>query len=203
MSEEHSSDKENNSSFFAKYKFPALIILGLIVLAGAFYAYKYLPKQEPVPFNFTQTQRITAGSPLLFSFAQKMDQASVEKNLFVPEGLTGQIKWEGTDMTYIPSEKLVAGASYSFFVSKEALKATGAPLGRDMEFKFLVAGIPTLVALIPEKEAVEVPTEAKITLIFDRPMIPLTQVQGKTSEKRLENWPVTIPPAIPGHWRWL
>ena len=72
-----------------------------------------------------------------------------------------------------------------------------------MEFTFGIAGAPVVVMHLPSANAVDIAEKSHITIVFDRPMVPLTQVQGEASERRLENWNVTITPDIDGRWRWL
>lgn len=62
-------------------------------------------------------------------------------------------------------------------------------------------GTLTVAARIPPVNATDVPPTADIVLTFNRPMVPLSQVQSVTA--RMPTWPVTIRPAIKGRWRWL
>ncbi len=64
-------------------------------------------------------------------------------------------------------------------------------------------GAPIVAAHIPPPDSANVPNDADITIVFDRPIVPLTQVQGASAEKRFSGWPVTITPSIKGRWRWL
>ncbi len=63
--------------------------------------------------------------------------------------------------------------------------------------------VPTVSAHTPSSDAIDVPTDTKITVIFNHPMVPLAQVQGSPSSMQWGNWPVTISPAPRGTWRWL
>ncbi len=62
-------------------------------------------------------------------------------------------------------------------------------------------GALIVTARIPPVGATSVPPSANIVLVFDRPMVPLSQVQNATVQKT--KWPVTIRPMIKGQWRWL
>ncbi len=65
------------------------------------------------------------------------------------------------------------------------------------------AFVPVLSAHTPSSDAKEVPVDAAITLIFSKPMVALTQVQGAAAATQWANWPVTIDPPLAGQWRWL
>jgi alpha-2-macroglobulin len=50
---------------------------------------------------------------------------------------------------------------------------------------------------------VRIEPHSKIILVFDRAMIPLTQVQGDITKENVAVWPVTIDPPVEGRWRWM
>jgi len=132
-----------------------------------------------------------------------MDHASAQENLTPPEGLKGTWNWQDETLSFKPADKLKAGKDYVFRLNGRALKSDGRVLGRDLDFTFSVAGPVKLAARIPVENARNVPPSSTITLVFDRPMIPLTQVQGDAANARIKDWPVTITPETKGRWRWL
>ncbi len=154
-------------------------------------------------FEFTQNQRVSATSELRLVFPEVMDHASVEEHLTPPADFQAQKRWDGETLIYTPAQRLESEKTYVFRLGRRALKADGEQLGRDLEFKFYVAGAPALTTHVPARDSTMIPSESKITLIFDRPMVPLTQVQGKNANAKMADWPVTISPALAGRWRWL
>lgn len=154
-------------------------------------------------FEFSQNQRVSATAELRLAFPELMDHASTEENLSLPTEFQAQKRWDGEMLIFTPAQRLVAEKTYVFTLSRRALKADGQQLGRDLTFKFYVAGAPALSTHMPAADATDIPAESHITLIFDRPVVPLTQVQGKNATAKLDNWPVTISPQIPGKWHWL
>jgi uncharacterized protein YfaS (alpha-2-macroglobulin family) len=183
-------------------RLPASILLVLAILFGLWFT---LGQEglRTLPTDLTEIQKVQADSDLYFVFNDEMDQDSVEANLVIPDGVRGEISWKDNTMVFRPDSELDSGAKYAFSVLKKAQTAKKDEIGTDLKFNFIVGGIPTLVSRIPAIDATEVTTDVRLTLVFDRPMIPLTQVQGKAAEARLANWPVTISPAIDGRWRWL
>lgn len=160
------------------------------------------PSRQTV-MDFALRQKVSAASTLQFNFPSLMDHASVEEHMAVPETLTGAFRWSDETLTFAPAAPLPAGKTLVFRLDREAKKSDGQVLGRDMEFTFIVAGPPTIAARIPEVGAQHVAETSKITIIFDRPMIPLTQLQGDAAQARLAHWPVTVSPDTKGRWRWL
>jgi hypothetical protein len=131
-----------------------------------------------------------------------MDQTSVEEHLEIPSDLTGETRWEGNEFVFHPTVALEKGSKYVFRLSREAKTKNGELLGKDFDFTFNISGAPSVSARIPAPDLKDVPPDAEITIVFDRPIVPLTQLQGAAAE-RLSNWPVTITPAVQGSWRWL
>lgn len=63
--------------------------------------------------------------------------------------------------------------------------------------------LPAVSAHTPSTNATGISPNAKITLIFNQPMVALTQVQGDAAATQWKGWPVTISPKLSGSWRWL
>jgi len=153
--------------------------------------------------DFILTQKVSAQSDLRISFPEAMDTASVEKSLVIPSDLTGDIRWEGNDLVFHPTTTLERGSKYVFHLKRDAARAGGDALGQDFDFTFVISGAPSVSARFPAPNSKEVATDAGITLVFDRPLVPLAQLQGEASQQRMPNWPVTISPPLNGKWRWL
>ncbi len=180
----------------------AVIVITVAVVGLVISGALRFPGGSPV-MDFALRQKVSAAGTLHFSFPALMEHASAEEMMTVPAGLTGTWAWTNDVLTFDPAVNLQPGKSYTFTLKGNVRKADGNILGRELDFTFTVAG-PAKVALrIPEKGSQKVDPGTTITLVFDRPMIPLTQVQGAAAGARTANWPVTITPDTPGRWRWL
>ena len=153
-------------------------------------------------FNFTQRQRISPQEKMQLHFPEEMNKESVLQSLRVPSDLRVEELWEGNTLVLTPDAPLAEGSTYEIRVDSRALQANGQPIGNEIVYIFQVSGAPVVTAQIPPVDATAVPTEAKIVIIFDRPMIPLTQVQNADSLRSI-TWPVKISPPTSGRWRWL
>jgi alpha-2-macroglobulin len=175
------------------------VILGVLLIAGLI-VLLLGPRNH---LDFALRQKVSAQSILNFSFPESMDKKSVEESISSVQEVEGTWSWDGDTLRFDPAENLKAGQTYTFFVPSSTLTAAGSPLGRDLEFVFIVAGPPKLAAQIPTQNATGIASTSRITLVFDRPMIPLSQVQGEFAKDAINEWPVTITPAVDGRWRWL
>ncbi|MDD5623603.1 MAG: Ig-like domain-containing protein [Candidatus Peribacteraceae bacterium] len=176
-----------------------VILLGILFATGTL----RIPRGPLSTMDFALRQKVSAASNLHFSFPELMDHTSAEEAMTVPEGVKGSWSWADNVLIFDPSENLPAGKTLTFHLDNSAQRSDGTPLGRDLDFVFVVAGPPEVRARIPSENAVGIADSSKITLVFDRPMIPLTQVQGDFAQARTANWPVTISPEVKGRWRWL
>ncbi|MDD5102971.1 MAG: Ig-like domain-containing protein [Candidatus Peribacteraceae bacterium] len=181
----------------------ATVLVVFITLIALFVTGTVRFPSRQTTMDFALRQRVSAASTLQFSFPALMDHQSAEEAMAIPDGVSGAWSWEGETMTFAPAAPLAAGSTLVFHLGHQAKKSDGSPLGEDLDFTFIVAGPPTVALRIPETGAQDVSVSSKITIIFDRPMIPLTQVQGDASQARLAHWPVTIAPDTAGRWRWL
>ncbi|MDD5026270.1 MAG: Ig-like domain-containing protein [Candidatus Peribacteraceae bacterium] len=177
----------------------AIVLLGILSIGGLLF---WEESQHGI-MDFGQRQKVTTTSSLHFSFPALMDHVSVEQSMSIPHGMTGSWSWNDDILIFQPSEKLVNGETYTFHLSPTALQSDGSALGRSLDFTFEVAGPAKVAARLPNPNAVGIPPQSKITIVFDRPIIPLTQVQGDAASTRMANWPVTITPSVQGRWRWL
>lgn len=188
--------------FFGSPARVAFSVFGATVLAAGIVG-GYLVVGPVRSYDFAMNQKIAAASPLRLSFLAEMNHGSVEEHLELPLGLEVSKEWEGNLLVLRPPSKLEMGKTYVIRVDGRAKQADKKPLQKDLVFTFLVAGAPAAVALVPGPGAEHVPEDAVITIVFDRPMISLRQVQGDAAGDRVAGLPVDISPGVSGRWRWL
>jgi len=184
--------------------FIPIVAVICIAMAGAVF---FMLTREPLPYSFPSDlegigthQKVSSASVLFMAFPEKMDEKSVQENLIMPNGLAGTGNWHGSVLAIQPDQKLEEGKTYTLAVGRKAQFASGRPIGKEMEFQFTVAGSPKLSAHYPVADSTEIATNAQITMVFDRPMTPLSYIEG---DGNVKDWPVTITPEVKGRWRWL
>ncbi|MDO8594430.1 MAG: alpha-2-macroglobulin family protein [bacterium] len=94
-----------------------------------------------------------------------------------------------SQLLFEPSKKLTEGNYYTV-----SLQTTDGTLSKD----FLVDGDPAVLAIFPREKS-EAPENSDITIVFNRPMIPLTTLDAL--EER--DIPVEITPATKGKFKWI
>ncbi|HLD08225.1 MAG TPA: Ig-like domain-containing protein [Candidatus Peribacterales bacterium] len=181
-----------------------VMVITLLVTIPVWYRQEHRVLQGSAAAISTGTRyvKVATDSILRFDFPEAIEKASAMENLVVPEGVTGTITWEGNVMLFTPSAPLTMEETYSFVMKEGAMLEDGRPLQKELTFVFSVEGPPKIVSRIPAPDSVDIPRDAVITMIFDRPMVPLVHVYGK-EELQLKDWKVKLNPEVAGKWRWL
>lgn len=175
-----------------------VVIISLISKQGPALITK--PKAD---VGFEGNQKVSTTSPLYMSFPDKMDKSDTENNIEIPDNIEGEMSWDDNTLIFQPEQELKEGKTYTFLVNRDAKYKSGKPLNKDMEFRFTVGGPPEVTSNYPIADATEISTDSKIHIVFDRPIIPLSAVQGSGAIKYGDDWPITISPDAKGSWRWL
>lgn len=178
----------------------AAAVIGTILIAGII---TLLSTKSP-SYDFSLNQKVSTSSALRITFPEPIDQRSAERAMELPGSLEIAAKeWEGNTLKLQPKHALEAGKTYVIRFTSSIRTSEGNRLSRALEYTFIATGAPAAVAFVPAPGSADVRPNTDITIVFDRPMVPLTQVQGGTAMARWKDWPVTISPAIKGRWRWL
>ncbi len=170
-------------------------VLGAILLAviwqgwrgGKFARPEFEEMYSLVPDKVSQSAAIPVRLPegVRFAVAQ-----AAEAIAFDPE-LKGD--WHAGDeedkLFFQPAKKLELGSYYAV-----TLTAGEITLSKD----FLVDEDPRIVSVFPNKDS-EASEYSQITIVFNRPMVPLTTLD-ELSDKEI---PVQISPATPGAFKWI
>ena len=147
-------------------------------------------------------QRIAAESPLTIHFASPMNEDSVAQHITIDPPLEGEAQWKDSQtMLFQPSAALALSGTYTVTVDPQAERRDRAVLGQSVVIRYFVAGPPAVVQKIPPPGSDTVAPNQPVTIVFDRPMVPLTTISERGMQ--LAEWPVTITPALEGTWKWL
>lgn len=138
-------------------------------------------------------------------FARAMDRASTE-GAFHLAAYTGGATVAGTyawpdsrTMQFRPAAPLPRGGVYRAYLDKNAMDEKKQPVGDASAFAVLVTGYLEVAQVLPAPDAKDVDPTGAITVIFNRPVVPLTTL----AEQEALPKPLTISPAVPGKGEWL
>jgi len=197
--------KTSRFSTFKTYLFGVLGVTAILLAATLFEFGGDLYSGRPFSSSadFEGLQKVSENSTLYMTFPGEMDHKDVLSKLEISDKIEGDISWSNKTLSFKPTEKLEMGKTYTFRVSPDTKYASEKPINKELEFRFTVAGAPVVSSRFPVPDAIDIPSETKIHIIFDRPIIPLSAIQGSGAKKYSGQWPVTITPEVKGDWRWI
>ena len=139
-------------------------------------------------------------------FDRAMDQAATA-NAFTlqpavaqPRPVEGQVAWpEPQLMRFTPAQPLDRAVVYDAILTQAATAEDGAPLAEPFTFRFSTTGFLEVAQVIPADGTTEVETNPTLTVMFNRPVVPLTSLEEAQSFPH----PLEFEPAIAGQGEWL
>jgi uncharacterized protein YfaS (alpha-2-macroglobulin family) len=155
----------------------------LIVVIAAGISYPFIPAPKVVGYSLKANVRlISYNAPIKIVFNQPMDKSSVESAFHIEPQVTGKIEWAGNSLIFYPEEEFKIGDRYAVYIDKEAKSIFQKRMEYDYEETFEITSSPEVLLFNPAPDSENVPVDAKITVLFDRPMTALKGLdEGETS----------------------
>jgi uncharacterized protein YfaS (alpha-2-macroglobulin family) len=164
------------------------------------------PEGEPLPPQVVyvspargEEQQLDA--PVQVMFDQPMDAGSVEKAFSIEPDVDGEFEWV-TDraVTFTPQDEGFERATrYTLTIADKARSARGERLKADFEYKFATVGFLEVAAVYPDDGTTEVAADATVTVMFNRPVVPLVAIEDQEGLPQ----PLTFVPPVRGQGEWL
>jgi hypothetical protein len=151
-------------------------------------------------------EELTPDGAIELVFDRAMDQATTADAFTLqsaeeqPKIIEGDIAWpDERTMRFTPAQPLERATVYDVILTQMAVAADGAPLAEPFTFRFNTPGFLEVSQVIPADGTTDIETEATITVMFNRPVVPLTSLE------EAENFPqpLEFEPAIAGKGEWL
>lgn len=139
-------------------------------------------------------------------FDRAMNQQAVESAFTLqsaeqqPNLITGDFSWpDERTVRFDPAEELAHSTVYDAVLTQEAVAQDGAPLKEPFTFRFSTPGYLEVTQVIPADGTADVETNPTITVMFNRPVVPLTSLE----EAKNFPDPLEFDPVINGTGEWL
>lgn len=157
-----------------------------------------------------QGEELAVDQPIVLTFDQAMDRASVEQALVVTLGAPAEagaptsgaltFDWQRDNVVaFTPAQGWDRASRYRVSLQDTAKSARGLPLARPAQFQVSTIGYLAVAQTIPADGASDVAADSLITVLFNRPVVPLTGLEQQASLPG----PVSFEPAIEGAGEWL
>ncbi len=147
-----------------------------------------------------QREIVAPTSSVQLVFDQPMDRASVERALLIDPPVAGALRWtDDQTLIFAPAAPLPRGTAYLVQLDATARSAAGVPLEERFRLNFQVAPNLSVSQVIPAPNAESIATNATITVIFDRPVVPLTVTGAQADLPQ----PLSLTPSVEGTGEWI
>ncbi|MBN1936595.1 MAG: Ig-like domain-containing protein, partial [Anaerolineae bacterium] len=145
-------------------------------------------------------EELDVNSPLVLTFDQAMDKSSVEKAFSIEPEVKGTFEWAADRvLMFKPAQPWAREAVYHISVGTTAKSTAGLPLRQDIGFRFVTTGFLTVTQAQPTDETVEVAMDSRVTVMFNRPVVPLVAVADMVNLPQ----PLSFDPPVEGKGEWL
>ena len=141
-------------------------------------------------------------APITIAFDKPMNRASVESAFQITPKVSGAFKWnaDDTQVQFVPTgQGFSRGELYSVNVLTTAQSTSGQLLGQPVEFAFKAVGFLDVAQVLPADGSTDIDPAADITVMFNRPVVPLVSTQDQSSLPQ----PLVLDPPVKGTGEWV
>lgn len=189
-----------------RVRIPILVVgIFLAVFAAGCGASAPAPVQQPPP-----PPAITApageivgehdpAQPLVIEFSEAMDAASVERALRLDPALTYRATWRDDSTLELAMQGLAPGSSVEVTVGEGARSRRGPALVSAISLVVRAAAQLEVTDVQPGEGADDVELDFAITVVFNRPVVPLSSELDQEDLPR----PLTLDPPVEGEGEWV
>jgi len=173
-------------------------------------AYVPVESDDPAPIVVSHLPRRgeqpAPTTPLTIKFDRPMAQNTLEQAFTLqqasetPQPIIGELAWlDERTMRFTPTEPLAYHTTYDAILTQDVTDSSGLPLAEPFTMRFQTVGYLEVSQVIPADESTDIETDATITVMFNRPVVPLATLA------EAENFPqpLTFSPPIEGAGEWL
>ena len=166
--------------------------------------YQPVPEEVVSPVVVQRTpepgERLGVRGAIKVVFDRAMDRPSVEKAWRMQPAVAGAFAWaDARTLTFQPASDLPRGAVFDVALTQDARAEDGAPLRQPFVFRFETQGNLEVGQTIPADGAADVQPDTIVTVIFNRPVVPLTTLQQQAGFPQ----PLRFDPPLEGKQEWL
>ena len=144
---------------------------------------------------------LSDAEPIVLYFSAPADCASAEAALVFEPALDGAITCDDAEasVTFTPSEAFMRGANYPLTIGADLRGQGGELLAEPVTIEWSTLGYLEVAEVLPAPDTGQVAADAVITVIFNRPVVPLVGLEDRDSLPD----PLQFDPAAQGDGEWL
>ncbi|MCD6291660.1 MAG: Ig-like domain-containing protein [Anaerolineae bacterium] len=138
-------------------------------------------------------------APIVVTFDQPMDPETTAAAFRIEPTVEGLTSVQGNTLTFRPARPLPRSTTFTVTVAATARSEAGVPLAEPFTYRFKTVGYLEVTSTQPADGAQNVSIDTAITVVFDRPVVPLTGADNAGTLPR----PLRIQPQVDGAGKWL
>jgi uncharacterized protein YfaS (alpha-2-macroglobulin family) len=133
-------------------------------------------------------------------FDRPMNQDSVSQAIQTAAHISGTVSWsDARTLRFTPNTPWMRNSSFDLSLAKGVLANDGTASNDAFQFRFQTAGFLEVGQVIPAPNSNDVAANSAITIIFNRPVVPLVS----NIEQSTLPVPLRLEPAVSGSGKWL
>ncbi len=165
------------------------------------------PRAQSAPSSRLQVIEVSPApaSPLAldaaitFFFNRRVDCAAVEAALSWSPAIPGLLSCDEYSLTFSPASAYERDTTYSFTLNPPLAAKDGAPLLEAYRQTFHTVGYLEVAEAFPSADGGQAPVDSAITVIFDRPIVPLALYSDSATLPQ----PLQLNPETAGQGEWV
>src|SRR5579859_4726942 len=161
-----------------------------------------LPPIQPRVIDYTPVRgdELAPSGKITVYFDGPMDKPSVESAFSLQPAVQGSFNWpDPATVEFKPGAPLERAAQYTVTIQNTAKNVAGLALPEPVSFKADTVGFLEVTQVLPAPDAADAEVRSAITVMFNRPVVPLTSL---TDQASLPN-PLVLDPPATGKGEWL
>jgi alpha-2-macroglobulin len=145
-------------------------------------------------------EKLGLDAPIELVFDQPMDQESVTQAFSLEPKVEGTFNWVNDHIVrFEPAVTLSRESQYEVVIDNSARNIEGEPMLEPVTFDFETVGYLEVSEVQPGPGSVGVDPETLVTVVFNRPVVPLTGVEQQSDLPD----PLSFDPPVEGEGAWL
>jgi len=148
----------------------------------------------------TRGEELGVDQAVTLTFNTAMNHASVEAAFTTSPAVSGTFSWpDDVTLVFTPAKPFERSTAYIFSIDSSARSVEGVRLRDTFTLKVYSTGFLTVTQFLPEDEGYAIELQPTITLVFNRPVVPL----GTAEQMQKMPAPFVSDPPIEGKGEWL
>lgn len=176
--------------------FSALVLGGFPHLEAQVNRAAYLQVFDARP---TPVAPLALDQAVTLVFNRRVDCQDAEAAFHWAPAIDGDLTCDEFSLTFSPRSGYQRETTYTFMLMPPLYAKDGAILVDPYQVSYLTVGYLQVAEVLPSQEAGPVPTDSAITVVFDRPVVPLTTSMDVEDLPQ----PIRLSPSVAGAGEWI